>query len=626
MAAAILELIYLAFIAAGALAVGNFARQPLHKSDSKLEVFLVSSGLGFIILSLLLYFLGILKLYTPPAFILVHVLLMLLIVVQAGKLTRIAMPDFSWLKSSNSNFIIRLMFAIFVVFTFLNMVVATAPPTSADALLHHLTAPKIYIAEHGIVNMPSLQLMTEAPMSVNMLYLYGLELRNGKLSQAIAWYLGFLASLAVFLIASRLISKEAGIMAATLFVTLPIFSVFNVRAYVDIPLAFFALLATSLFLEWVEKVQMHSAILTGLFLGMAVSAKNIGMLVGAALAITTVLMLMRMQPQARAKFFAQAITAGLVAAALLSPWLIKSFINTGNPLHPFLYQHFGGTYWNSGLGRILLEFHKSQGIGFSLLSLIAFPYQMTVNPSLFADTAGITPTFLGFLPLLLLLRKRIPKPVLALLIFAAALVVLQFFTAQQTRYMFVVWAIMSVITAYIVFSFRTEKLVQAGLYAFVVLGLLVNAALWAAANLDDLPVALGTQPEQEYLSKKVPTYAATEFLAAIDKEAVVCWYGEGRGFWSKNPYVWCNPLYQGYVNFFDITTTQQLAARLSELNVSYVLFEKKMRNAPLYGNMKVFSDNTAGYFLNSTSLVTAYLADFAQKVYEDKNTEIYKIS
>ncbi len=617
------ELIYLVFVAAGALALGNVARRPLHKSESKLEKFLVSSGLGFIILSLLVFFLGILGLYTKPVFSALNVLLLLLIAAQAKELARIALPDLSMVKDSTP--IIRLVFAVFVAFAALNLVVSTAPPTSSDALLHHLTVPKIYLEGHRIVSIPSLQLVSEAPMSVNMLYLYGLELLNGKLSQAIAWYIGFLASLAVLHIATRLISKQAGIIAAALFATLPIFSVFNARPYVDIPLTFFALMATNSFLELVQKIEARNAVLTGLFLGMAISAKNIGILTGAALTITALLVLMKMPSPSRTKFLAQTIIVGLIAAALLSPWLVKSYINSGDPMYPLLYNYFGGTYWNNELSSILLEFHRGQGTGFSLQSLILFPFKLTVSPYLFADTAGITPMFLGTLPLLWLLRKRIPKQITTLLTLAAVLIALQFFTAQQTRYMFLAFGIVSIITAYIVYSFRTERLVQMGLYAFLVLSLAINAAFWAAANLDDLPVAVGLQSEHDYLTKKVPTYAATEFLASIDENAVVCWYGDGRGFWSRNPYIWCNPLDQGYVNFFEMKTSADVAARMDEMNVSYVLYEKKMRDLLLYGK-KIFSGKTMEYYSRSNRLMWSYLGSFGAKVYEDNNSEIYKVT
>ncbi|MBI3036792.1 glycosyltransferase family 39 protein [Candidatus Woesearchaeota archaeon] len=620
----ITELAYLIFIAAGALAVGNIARQPFHKSQSRLEEFLVSSGLGFVIISAAFFILGALKLYITPVLVAADVVLLLLIAVQAKNLAAIAIPDISWLKDSPP--ISKLIFAAFVLFAALNFIASAAPPTSADALVHHLTAPKIYLSEHGIVNIPSLQLMTEAPMSVNMIYLYGLQLLNGKLAQMTAWYLSFLAALAVFMITARITTKQAAVVAATLFATMPIFSVFNVRPYVDIPLAFFALLATHLFLQWLERNETKHAVLTGLFMGMAVSAKNTGLLTGAAFAITIAVMFLRAPADKKARFAAQAAIIGVVAAAMLAPWLIKSYLNTGDPMHPFLYEYFQGTYWNNDLGRTLLEFHRSHGIGFSLPSLISFPFKITVNPQLFADTAGVTPVFLGFLPLLWPLRKKVPRQITTLLMFVAMLVVLQFFTAQQTRYMFLAWGILSIITAYIVHSFRTERLIQAGLYALVAMSLAMNAALWAAANLDDLPAAAGLQPEKEYLMKKVPTYAATEYLAAADKNGTACWYGEGRGFWAKNPYVWCNPLYQAYVDFLEIKTPQQLSQRLKEINISYVLYEKRMRQPPLYGKKKVYSDKTAEYYFSSNQLMQAYLGGFGTKIYEDNNTEVYKVA
>ncbi len=617
------ELIYLIFIAAGALALGSFAKQKFHKSESKLEEFVVGSGLGFTILSVAMLALGLLRLYRTPVFAAVTVLLLLLIALQAKKIFSLCRPDLKWL--GRSSWVTKMLFLAFAGFAILNLIASAAPPTSADALLHHLTAPRIYLQEGGIINLPSLQLMTEAPMSVNMDYLYALWLRNGQLAQMMAWYLGFLASLTVFLIAARMSNKQSAIAAAALFSTLPIFSVFSVRAYVDVPLAFFALLALYFFLKCSQNSGAINAAFTGIFLGMAVSAKNTGILTGAAFAAVTALIFLRVPGRDKGKIIKSSIIAAVIICALLAPWLIKSYANTGDPLHPFLFKQLGGTYWNSELEKGLLEFHRSHGIGFEPWKLPLFPLELTLHPQKFADTAGITPLFLGFLPLLWLLRKRITRQVGILLLFAAVLLVLQFFTAQQTRYMFLLWGIMGVVVAYIVNSFAAEKKLYLALNLLVLAAVAINAPLWAAANLDDVPVSLGLQSQHDYLMKKVPSYGATEYLATADKDATFCWYGEGRGYWSKNKYVWCNPLYQGYIDFYSITTPQQLDARLKELGVSYVLYEKDMAKAPLYGKQKIFSDKTTEHYFAVNKLMLSYLAAHGEKAYSDDNAELYRI-
>ena len=78
--------------------------------------------------------------------------------------------------------------------------------------------------------------------------------------------------------------------------------------------------------------------------------------------------------------------------------------------------------------------------------------------------------------------------------------------------------------------------------------------------------------------------------------------------------------------FLEIKTPQQLSQRLKDINISYVLYEKRMRQPPLYGNKKIFSDKTTEYYFSSNQLMQTYLSGFGTKIYEDNNSEIYKVS
>ncbi|MBI2141578.1 glycosyltransferase family 39 protein [Candidatus Woesearchaeota archaeon] len=620
--------VYLAFVALGVFAVGNALRGLIYKPESRLEAFLAGSGMGFVALSAALFFLGILKLFVAPVFLTLHLILLAFLVAQAKQLVNLLIPDLSWLKGSS--LFVRFAFLVFAVIAVLNFTVASSPPVSADALLYHLAIPKIYLSEGGIVHIPWLQVISEMPMSIDLLYMYGMSLLDGKLSQLIGAYMSFLSSLVVFLLARRLtLSNQAGIVAAALFLTLPIISVFNVRSYVDIPIAFFALLAISFFLDWIERLELRYAVLVGIFLGMTLAGKTISLVVLAAILACVAVLLFRFPFVSKKKILMQLLVAGAICAAIFLPWIVKSYVHTGDPLHPYLYSHFGGRYWNDDLDRIVLEeTYRAKGIGFSPFSLVRFPFEITVNPGRFADTAGITPVFLGFLPLLFLIT--IKRRAGALLLLALLLVLLYFLLAQYTRYMVPLWGIMSVVTAYIAHNMKGERLVQAGLYLFIMLALAANGIFWMGANADSLPVAIGLESESDYLKANVPTYAATQHLSGIDKDAVVCWYGSGRGYWSSNPYVWCNPFLQAYVNFFNISVPSDLAGRLASLNVSYVLFENEMREPILYGDRLhlrwLYSQRTVDFHMRSNELLFAYLGNHSQKVYEDKSVELYKIT
>ena len=61
------------------------------------------------------------------------------------------------------------------------------------------------------------------------------------------------------------------------------------------------------------------------------------------------------------------------AAILLSPWLIKSAILTGNPVYPFCYNIFGGPEWDEALSGQMVSSHLNLGMGRTFVDYLLLP-------------------------------------------------------------------------------------------------------------------------------------------------------------------------------------------------------------------------------------------------------------
>ena len=59
------------------------------------------------------------------------------------------------------------------------LILASVPPVSRDALTHHLTIPKMYLAHGGIYEIPSIQ-FSYFPMNLDLLYLSALYFKQDR--------------------------------------------------------------------------------------------------------------------------------------------------------------------------------------------------------------------------------------------------------------------------------------------------------------------------------------------------------------------------------------------------------------------------------------------------------------
>jgi hypothetical protein len=99
----------------------------------------------------------------------------------------------------------------------LDLVAATAPPTSADALKYHLALPKLWL-QLGSVGDPFWRWEGFNPSGVEMLYAQGLALGGGSTAAALHAVLAVLCALAVYGLGRELGGPLAGATASFLFV------------------------------------------------------------------------------------------------------------------------------------------------------------------------------------------------------------------------------------------------------------------------------------------------------------------------------------------------------------------------------------------------------------------------
>lgn len=407
-------------------------------------------------------------------------------------------------------------------FSVLVFVQAIAPEIQYDSLNYHLTVPRIFIEQHRLVAIPWI-MQSWFAAGVEMSYLVAMLLAGQTAAKLIN--LAFLVVTAglVYTFTRRHVSDAAALPAAALFATTPFVAWEGATTYNDLPLAGFCLAAVIAITRWVEDRRTGWLVLAGAFAGFAVSAKlNASLfLAPAAVYVITACVLAR-----GTSWRARTVSIiGFVvpAAATALPWPIVRFIQTGNPVFPFLNGIFKSPLWPTVNERLNFS---TFGIGTSLLALVRLPWAMTFDAMKFAEAvpAGVLGAGLLALPLLVFYR-RWTKPIMLVTATLGLFAFTWTFTVQYLRYFFPALPLVSILAGGILTSLddgspewltRTGVLFTRGVTAVWVLAALPLwiAMYWRIPERIPYGVAVGAESRPSYLSRTVASYDAYQKLNA----------------------------------------------------------------------------------------------------------------
>lgn len=239
-------------------------------------------------------------------------------------------------------------------FAALALLVTTFPPgilwpaegNGYDVLEYHLGAPRDWLDAGRILYLPH-NIYSNFPMNVEMLYLWTLAVENGSVAAAIPAQLvnASLAALAVGAVwlAARQVTPGFGVFAAALAASCPFLCYLCGLAYVENGLIFFCATSLAAMLR-AQRATQHNArwlAISGLFAGFACGCKYTGVpVVLTPLAIAAILSPVAGNSQCgsiAASLRSRLTRLGVFvvpAVLVLSPWLIRNTINTGNPVFP----------------------------------------------------------------------------------------------------------------------------------------------------------------------------------------------------------------------------------------------------------------------------------------------------
>jgi hypothetical protein len=435
-----------------------------------------------------------------------------------------------------------------VVSLLLAFLVALAPPTGWDALVYHLTGPRLFL-EAGrvsqIIDLPYLGF----PQLGEMGFTLGMLLGGDGVASLLHFGYGLLGIVVTAALARRAFGQAVVWPAAALLLSAPSLLWLMSRAYVDVTLLFYATTAFYAFIRWRElyrRGEIERSVkwlrLVGVFCGFCVGVKYTALVVPIALGLS---LLWTSRHDGIRAIVGRVAQFGVITVVVGLPWLAENWLTTGNPVYPFFLP---GRYWDAWRA----WWYDRPGTGL----LTTAPWRLLIAP-LEATVLGIEggepydatigPLLLVFTPLLVVVWPGLTREERALsghmLLFfglnyalwlaglaRSALLV-------QTRLLLPIFGVVAVLGAAALDRLAILRRPQlavdwvARAVVSLTLALLLFSNLATLVQVNPMPVILGLEPPGDYLVRRLGTYqVAMSLVNDLPTDARVIFLWEPRSY------------------------------------------------------------------------------------------------
>ncbi|RJP31142.1 MAG: hypothetical protein C4527_08250 [Candidatus Omnitrophota bacterium] len=280
-----------------------------------------------------------------------------------------------------------------------------APEREVDALWYHLATPLYYITHGGFIQLVPFNLPSHYPMNVHLHYTLSLLIGNDTTVKVFICCHFFPILILLWSAVKRYGSKEWGLLAVAIYLSCLYFRL-PFMANEQGGVFFYTFLSTVLLWYALEKGSAGLFVLASLFCGMAMGTKFNALVFCYAAQVLLLLLYFFWWKRTFIYGFRKLVIHSGISWAMMSPWMIKSFLFTRNPLYPLL----GEFFWTKPEFAPAMQSNAASH-GINLLqaqSVGDFIHQVLKNGGLLLYSADLI-FFLGFISLLVLLCLQVKK-------------------------------------------------------------------------------------------------------------------------------------------------------------------------------------------------------------------------
>ena len=438
----------------------------------------------------------------------------------------------------------------------LDVVLASAPPTSGDAIAYHLTAPKEWVAAGHIFPI-WWDWNTFQPFSTELHEALGRALWNGSAAMVVAAFLACFSVCCVYGLTRELAGSRAAVVASFVWVAQGMFVWVATGGFVELAIGGFLSLSAWHLVALHRSGRTHDAFWAGLAVGVAAGSKYHGLIFLAAFALLVPLLVRQRRGLALGLFCA--------ATAVALPWYVRNWIVTGNPAYPFAAGVFGGKYLDSGSRYDLGQSLSGYGLS-GIWRLPFFPLEFLLHRDRYERGYSFSPALFLLAPVGAVVGCRAARLIAIGLL---AYVIVWWETMHQiTRYLLLALpfaAVLAGIGAVALWERRRRARSYLGAVALVTVApfvVITGLFTWRIA-----PGALGTESTAAFVQRQTGTYDAFRWLDEhLPRQGRVL-LGIRDAYWLKRPYA-----------VFDVTLfnfrqqTSVTVARMRKYDVRYLAF------------------------------------------------------
>ena len=599
----------LLILAIAAFGIGSAITGGLHKREDISALFSlgIETSLGLGSISILTFFLGILKL--------LYWWLLWPLLVGAAVYGVISLRTiFSRLRLKFSTSLIYLIPVILVLaMVALIIVDYLAPASRYDDLKYHLSLPRRYAESHRVYPF-STTFHSYWPGNLEMLITDVMMLGTDSGGRGVSLLILLSLAAVVAGLTHQIFPKFPGIVPAILLFTIPtIFSQVQVSS-TDLAGSFWMLGAIALLIVWLHNLEQKFCMFAGAFMGFALGAKyNFMYEIAVATLVVIVYGLIFQRPFLTKRNVKAVLLMALIAILVGSPWYIRNWIMTGNPVYPFYYSIFGGTNWSEGLDEEFMVWLK---IDYRRPALSEIPSSLLKNNGFY---------IFYLLPLSLIAcrrRKQILVLSLGLLMFFAW----YYLSTYQLRFG-ITWQVL--LTMAIAYGLLETTRYWKGTHYIIMLilcGFIVQPLpRYYKSEKPRMKVVLGDQSAEEYLSNMSRlryTYPLIDYANKNLPDGTILatfWYNAGH-YQSRHEYFMLNPLVSGVVDHTAIKSPEEYARAVINTGATHLIY------SPAMARLFVFSlKSQSGRYDQLHSWHEYFIRHHTRFIRQNRYTYLYEI-
>lgn len=508
----------------------------ISKELPALTLIIIQVLIGFGVLSLLTLFLG---LFWKINATIISIKLIFGIILFSKSIILWIKSALSSLKSTlKETSCFEIIIIIYLITIFLiQLLQSMAPPVKYDALIYHLTLPKVYLMQEKISDIPWL-VMSGMPQTTEMLYFDVMSVAGESAPLILNWSFGLLTAIGLFSFLKEKLSLTSALVGvASLFSGYTLVSSLS-WGYVDWAACLFGFGMVVYLNQFLIDKSRSMIFLSGLFAGLAFSTKYpAGVLF---LCGFFVLSFFLWKNKIRFISFIPQYLFG--ASIFVIPWLMKNFVLTGNPVYPFFFA-------SGAMDSTRIRVYQGAMPFGNLMDLFLLPIRATIFgiDGTEGYSVSIGPFFLAFSILVVLGWEKIKsvekKQILYWAIFSMIGIGIWAVGNQisgyliQTRFYYGLFPAFSILAAYGYDNLKKNMINNQRLlsvaHLIIIFMLMLNSAqiIKEFARKNTLSYLFGFADRQSYLEHNLGWYAlAINELKGLPQESKILLIFEPRGF------------------------------------------------------------------------------------------------